>query len=101
MQDIIIGKHTLESLTTGMYADPFVIYREYIQNAADSIDTAIESGILRRGEECIDVVIRFAEKRIIIKDNGFGIHSSEAASHLLSIGNSKKINYSKRISWNW
>ena len=90
MQDIIIGKHTLESLTTGMYADPFVIYREYIQNAADSIDTAFELGVLCRGEECIDVAIHSAEKRIIIKDNGLGVHSSEAISHLLSIGNSKK-----------
>lgn len=90
MQDIIIGKHTLESLTTGMYAEPFVIYREYIQNAADSIDAAIESDVLCRGEECIDVIIHFAEKRIVIKDNGLGVHSSEAASHLLSIGNSKK-----------
>lgn len=90
MQDIIIGKHTLESLTTGMYADPFVIYREYIQNAADSIDTAFESGILCRGEECIDVIIYSAEKRIIIKDNGIGVHSGEVISHLLSIGNSKK-----------
>ena len=90
MQDIIIGKHTLESLTTGMYADPFVTYREYIQNAADSIDTAFELGVICKGEECIDVIIHSSEKRIIIKDNGLGVHSSEAASHLLSIGNSKK-----------
>lgn len=90
MQDIIIGKHTLESLTTGMYADPFVIYREYIQNAADSIDAAFDAGVLCRGEECIDIIIHFAEKRIVIKDNGLGAHFSEAASHLLSIGNSKK-----------
>ncbi|MCI9486193.1 MAG: hypothetical protein HFI64_04300 [Lachnospiraceae bacterium] len=90
MQEIIIGKHTLESLTTGMYADPFVIYREYIQNAADSIDAAFESGVLCRGEECVDVIIHSAEKRIIIKDNGLGVYSDEAVSHLLSIGNSKK-----------
>lgn len=90
MQNIIIGKHTLESLTTGMYADPFVIYREYIQNAADSIDMAFESGILCKGEECIDVIIYSAEKRIIIRDNGLGLYSYEAVSHLLNIGNSKK-----------
>lgn len=90
MQDIIIGKHILESLTTGMYAEPFVVYREYIQNTADSIDAAFESGVSRKGEECIDVIISLAEKRIIIKDNGLGIHSNEAASNLLSIGDSKK-----------
>ena len=28
-----IGKNILENLTTGMYADSKVIYREYVQNA--------------------------------------------------------------------
>lgn len=33
MADVIqVGKYTLESLTTGMYSDPKIIYREYIQN---------------------------------------------------------------------
>ena len=57
MGSIVIGKHTLESLTTGMYADPFVVYREYIQNAADSIDGAIECGVLKREDNYIDVRI--------------------------------------------
>lgn len=44
--DISIGKFTLESLTTGMYSEPESCYREYIQNAVDSLDSAIEQGIL-------------------------------------------------------
>ena len=39
-KDVVIGKYAIESLTTGMYTDPFVIYREYIQNATDAIDDA-------------------------------------------------------------
>ena len=39
---IKIGKFTLETLTTGMYDSPKDIYREYIQNAADSIDNEIK-----------------------------------------------------------
>ena len=36
MADVIqVGKYTLESLTTGMYSDPKIIYREYIQNSVD------------------------------------------------------------------
>lgn len=46
--NIIIGKHTLESLTSGMYADPFVVFREYVQNCVDSIDNAVSQGILRQ-----------------------------------------------------
>ena len=33
-----IGKHILSILTIGMYQDPRMIYREYIQNSADQID---------------------------------------------------------------
>ena len=41
-KEIIIGKYTLESLTNGMYSNPLDLYREYIQNAVDSIDSAQE-----------------------------------------------------------
>ena len=90
MHEIVIGKHTLESLTTGMYSDPFVIYREYIQNASDSIDSAIKAGVLCKGDDCIDIHLHLAEKRITIRDNGVGISSADAAARLLSIGDSKK-----------
>ena len=43
---LIIGKYTLESLTNGMYSSPLDMYREYIQNAVDSIDIAIEQGLI-------------------------------------------------------
>ena len=36
------GMYLLETLTAGMYNDPLAIYREYIQNAADSIDIALQ-----------------------------------------------------------
>ena len=36
-----VGKYTLESLTTGMYADPKIVYREYIQNSVDSLEHAV------------------------------------------------------------
>ena len=39
---LIVGKYTLESLTNGMYASPLDMYREYIQNAVDSFDIALE-----------------------------------------------------------
>ena len=54
-EKIIIGKHTLESLTSGMYSDPYVVFREYIQNSVDSIDMAISNGTLKIGEDQIIV----------------------------------------------
>ena len=90
MSNIIIGKHALESLTTGMYADPYVVFREYIQNAADAIDNAVRQRLLTRDSAKIVIHLSPAEKSIIISDNGTGIRTDEAEQALISIGNSKK-----------
>ena len=90
MSNIIIGKHTLESLTTGMYADPYVVFREYIQNAADAIDNAVRQSLLTSDSAKIVIHLSPAEKSIIISDNGTGLHADEAEQTLISIGNSKK-----------
>lgn len=95
-EKIIIGKHTLESLTSGMYSDSYVVFREYIQNSVDSIDAAIKSGILMSGEEQIIVQLRPTEQEIIIRDNGTGIACNEAEKILISIGNSQKTSESSR-----
>ena len=95
-EKIIIGKHTLESLTSGMYSDPYVVFREYIQNSVDSIDAAVNSGILKKGEDQIVVQLRPTEQEIIIRDNGTGIACSEAEKVLISIGNSQKTSDSSR-----
>lgn len=88
--EIVVGKYTLESLTTGMYKDPFILYREYIQNATDSIDEAIEKGILSSEEGCIKIIVNATDKEITIEDNGMGIESISAYKILTDIGNSKK-----------
>ena len=90
MNNIIIGKHTLESLTSGMYSDPYVVYREYIQNATDSIDDAFRQGLLNPGEDSINIDINPSERRISIFDNGCGVPSNLAVKTLISIGNSRK-----------
>ncbi len=94
--DIKIGKFTLETLTTGMYDTPKDIYREYIQNAVDSIDNAMELGILRPGKDCIDIKIDSENRSITIVDNGTGISSSKTQDYLLNIGDSIKFKKNNR-----
>ena len=89
--DISIGKFTLESLTTGMYSEPESCFREYIQNAVDSIDMAIDQGILQLDESRIEIIIDEDRREISIKDNGTGISSLLARKTLLDIGNSTKL----------
>ena len=94
--DIKIGKFTLETLTTGMYDTPKDIYREYIQNAVDSIDNAYLRGILKLGKDCIDIKIDKINRTISITDNGMGISKVNAKDYLLNIGDSSKFNTNNR-----
>ena len=38
IKKLIIGKHILDTLSIGMYNNPLMLFREYIQNSVDSID---------------------------------------------------------------
>lgn len=94
--EINIGKYTLETLTTGMYDSPKDLYREYIQNAVDSIDVAVAEEILDKDSGYIDVIISTDNKYIKITDNGTGVSQNNIERFLLDIGNSKKISTSER-----
>ena len=94
--NIVIGKHTLESLTSGMYSDPYVVFREYIQNAADSIDDAYKANVLAKGNDRINISVSPLERLIVIEDNGLGIPSDKAEKTLVSIGNSQKTSDNSR-----
>ena len=87
---LLIGKFTLESLTSGLYVSPLDLYREYVQNEADSIDEALEQGILKKGEEKISITVSESERIIKISDNGTGVGANDIYSNLIDIGNSKK-----------
>ena len=75
--DAKIGKDVIESLTLGMYEDCRFIYREYIQNAADQVDKAIDYSLLEKGEEEIHVIIDPEQRTIRIEDNATGIRENE------------------------
>lgn len=87
---IQVGKYTLESLTTGMYSDPKIIYREYIQNSVDSLENAIAQDMIEPQSMRIDIVVDDENSVISIRDNGTGIPCDKAVSTLMNIGSSKK-----------
>ena len=84
------GKNILDSLTTGMYADSKVIYREYIQNACDQIDLAIKGGLISREEAAIDITITPSKRYVCIEDNATGVEAKKFVSSLGDIANSDK-----------
>ena len=89
-ENVQVGKYTLESLTTGMYSDPKIVYREYIQNSVDSLEMAVDAGLLESQSMRIDIIVDSEASSISIRDNGMGIPFSEAKETLMNVGNSKK-----------
>jgi hypothetical protein len=89
--EIVIGKDILELLSSSMYVDPMTIYREYIQNAADSIDEARVAGLLKPGDpNAVHIRIDVSARNVKIIDNGTGIEHGEFANRLTAFGASKK-----------
>lgn len=85
-----VGKYTLESLTTGMYSDPKIVYREYIQNAVDSLEAAVAQNLIEPQGMRIDIIIDEENASISIRDNGMGIPCADARDTLMNVGNSRK-----------
>lgn len=85
-----IGKNVIENLTTAMYENSYTVYREYIQNAADSIDKAIESRLLNKKNAFIDIDIDENKRTIKIYDNACGIPQKQFYKVLSDIADSQK-----------
>lgn len=85
-----IGRQVLDIVTAGMYDEPLMVYREYIQNAADSIDVAFRKGIIRTGEELIEIRVDGRSRQVIIQDNGAGVERKSIQRSLVGLGHSPK-----------
>ncbi len=90
MADYVFGANILEILTTGMYQDSKVIYREYIQNSCDQIDNAVKDGILMPSEGAIGIWLDRYKRTIIIEDNATGIPAASFERTLGNIADSDK-----------
>jgi molecular chaperone HtpG len=73
-----------------MYVDPMTVYREYIQNAADSIDDARASGALSASAGKVHISIDGGARTIRIRDDGISIPWAEFAERLTNLGGSRK-----------
>lgn len=96
-KEIVIGKDILELLSSSMYIDPMTIYREYVQNAADSIDEAQKTGVLgQRAAGRVDIDCNVNARTIRIRDNGTGIKWADFDARLTAFGASTKRGTSSR-----
>lgn len=92
----IIGRQLFDVITSGMYDNPLMIFREYVQNSVDSIDLGIEQGIIQLNDSFITIKLNGQDRSITITDNGVGLANSEAHLILKSLGCSPKEGTSQR-----
>ena len=88
--DNSVGVQLLDIVTSGMYSDPRMIFREYVQNAADSIEKAIKEKVIDSTSAKIDIDISPSSRTITIFDNGIGMTQQEANKLLGSLALSSK-----------
>lgn len=81
----LVGGEMLQLITAGMYSDPLAIYREYLQNAADT--GAVNSG---NGPTSVRIAFDLANEQVTIRDDGTGLSRREARRNLLPVGRSRK-----------
>jgi Histidine kinase-, DNA gyrase B-, and HSP90-like ATPase len=87
----IIGKDVLELLSSSMYVNVLSVYREYIQNASDSIDAARITGLLSKAAAGRVALSVDPQRRVArIRDNGVGLRRNEFVERLVAFGASKK-----------
>lgn len=82
----------LQMLMFSLYPEPETIYREYLQNASDSIQEAKIAGILSDDEGHISIRINAEKQQVIINDDGIGIPADKAEAVLKDIATSPKKN---------
>jgi molecular chaperone HtpG len=85
-----LGKQLLDVITSGMYSDPRMSIREYIQNAADSIDLAHELRAYTDERPYIKLTLDGRERVVTVEDNGSGIEGRDVDAHLGTLGCSSK-----------
>jgi len=85
-----VGMGVLGVLTTGMYGEPMMVLREYVQNAVDAIDEAVEKGVLDFNDAIVDVTLDGRNRILRVLDNGIGVSNDEAEQSLCAIGRSSK-----------
>ena len=91
MAEPIISLRLLETLTSALYEDPIVLFREYVQNSIDAYNEAIGGDKSKIFDGfSVNIKIDKDNSNIEIIDNGYGIKEKEFLTEMRIIGESHK-----------
>lgn len=87
---VSIGHDLLSLISSAMYVEPMIIYRELIQNSADAIDDATDAGLIKAGAGLVQLAIDGLHRRVVVRDNGSGISNDDFVKTMCAVGSSPK-----------
>ena len=90
MNRVVVGGDVLDIMTVAMYAEPLVIYRELVQNAADAIERAIDCGLMGDAGGRIEIELEPSTRTVVVRDNGYGLPNDRFEDQMLALGASAK-----------
>ena len=93
---IKVKRSVLETITVALYENPIILFREYVQNSLDAYNRAKDDGENPIKGFHVAINIDKKCKKIVIKDNGYGIKTCGIKkdelfqNKMLSLGGSDK-----------
>lgn len=82
-----VGASIVSIITESLYDKPIIVFREYIQNAADALENAKQN----RASDILSAHIWIDNNSLFFLDNGTGIGPTEFETKMTSIASSGKI----------
>uniref|UniRef100_C6DYA8 ATP-binding protein n=1 Tax=Geobacter sp. (strain M21) TaxID=443144 RepID=C6DYA8_GEOSM len=100
INNIFIGKSLLETITSALYENPIILFREYVQNSADAYKKAKNDGYASIDDFDINIKIDKSNACITITDNGYGIYTTaDFEKKMINIAMSDKLDRSQYIGF--
>jgi len=99
MAKIKFGLRLLETLTSALYDNPIVLFREYVQNSVDAYDRALKDNFDKVDSFSVNINISENERSLTILDNGYGIPEQEFISRMIDIGVDTKSDLASQIGF--
>lgn len=86
-----IGKDQMRQYMGSLYENSMVVYREYLQNACDAVEQALQKNLIpNRRQANIAVNIDTYNRTVTIEDVGVGIERKNIGDYLVSVASSQK-----------
>lgn len=86
-----ISFRLLETLTSALYEDPIILFREYVQNSLDAYNDEVNNDKAKAMDDfSVNIKIDQDNSNIEIIDNGYGIREEEFRTKMRLIGESDK-----------